>query len=87
MGVSRRSEARLHSPGKAVESGFVESFNGRLGDECLNTSQFLSIDYARCKIEAWRHDYNHRSHSSLGHLTPNEDFRRGQQRISEAADF
>jgi putative transposase len=40
-------------PGKPVENGFVESFNGRLRDECLNANQFLSIDDARCKIEAW----------------------------------
>jgi putative transposase len=54
-------------PGKPVENGFIESFNGRLRDECLNTNQFLSIDDARCKIEAWWVDYNHhRPHSSLG---------------------
>ena len=54
-------------PGKPVENGFVESFNGKLRDECLNANQFLSIEDARSKIEAWRADYNlHRPHSSLG---------------------
>jgi putative transposase len=46
-------------PGKPVENGFVESFNRHLRDECLNANQFLSIDDARCKIEAWWVDYNH----------------------------
>jgi putative transposase len=48
-------------------------FDGRLRDECLNVNQFLTIEDARAKIEAWRLDYNHhRPHSSLGHLTPSE---------------
>jgi putative transposase len=60
-------------PGKPVENAFIEAFNGRLRDECLNVHQFTSIDDAREKIEAWRVDYNaRRPHSSLGHLTPNE---------------
>ena len=60
-------------PGKPVENAFIEAFNGRLRDECLNVNQFTSIDDARAKIEAWRLDYNtQRPHSSLGHLTPNE---------------
>ena len=60
-------------PGKPVENAFIESFNGRLRDECLNVQQFTSIDDAKAKIEAWRVDYNQRRpHSSLGHLTPNE---------------
>ena len=60
-------------PGKPVENAFIESFNGRLRDECLNTHQFTSLVDAQTKIEAWRLDYNHhRPHSSLGHLTPNE---------------
>ena len=64
-------------PGKPVEHGFIESFNGRLRDECLNANQFLSIDDARSQIEAWRTDYNHhRPHSSLGHLTPSEYLKR-----------
>jgi putative transposase len=62
--------------------------SGKLRDECLNASQFLSIDDARRKFNAWWEDYNHhRPHSSLGNLTPSEYFRRGQQRTNEAADF
>jgi putative transposase len=60
-------------PGKPVDNGHVESFNGKLRDECLNTNQFLSIDDARRKIEAWRVDYNElRPHSSLGQKSPKE---------------
>ena len=60
-------------PGKPMDNGHIESFNGRLRDECLTVNQFLSIEDAKAKIEAWRIDYNrHRPHSSLGHLTPSE---------------
>ena len=47
-------------PGKPTENGHIESFNGRLRDECLNVEQFWTIDDAKQKIEAWRDDYNHR---------------------------
>jgi putative transposase len=60
-------------PGKPVENPFIESFNGRLRDECLNVHQFASLAEAQAIIEAWRVDYNtRRPHSSLGHLTPSE---------------
>jgi putative transposase len=60
-------------PGKPVENAFIESFNGRFRDECLNVHQFASIAEAQAIIEAWREDYNlRRPHSSLGHLAPNE---------------
>lgn len=60
-------------PGKPVKNAFIESFNGRLRDECLNVHQFASLAEAQDIIEAWRMDYNHhRPHSSLGHLTPSE---------------
>jgi putative transposase len=60
-------------PGKPVENAHIESFNGRLRDECLNVQQFFSLVDAKEKIEAWRIDYNHqRPHGSLGHLTPME---------------
>jgi putative transposase len=60
-------------PGKPVQNAHIESFNGRLRDECLNVHQFVSLEDAREKIEAWRIDYNQqRPHGSLGHLTPCE---------------
>ena len=59
--------------GKPTDNAFVESFNGRLRDECLNAHWFLSIADARAKIEAWRRDYNEsRPHTSLGWMTPVE---------------
>ncbi len=58
-------------PGKPTDNAFIESFNGSLRDECLDTSWFMSLDDARNKIETWRQDYNHfRPHSSLGDIPP-----------------
>ena len=76
-------------PGQPVENAFIEAFNGRLRDACLNVHQFTSIDDARAKIEAWRVDYNaRRPHSSLGHLTPNEFVAQRQaERTAFAAGF
>ena len=74
-------------PGRPVENAFIESFNGRLRDGCLNVHQFASLAEAQAIIEAWRMDYNHRRpHSSLGHLTPDEFFaqRQGTQVAEEA---
>lgn len=60
-------------PGKPVQNAFIESFNGKLRDECLNESYFTSLQDAQITIEAWRRDYNDtRPHSSLGDLTPAE---------------
>ena len=60
-------------PGKPVQNAFIESFNSKLRDECLNEHVFTSLAEARAIIAAWRHDYNHfRPHSSLGALTPTE---------------
>ena len=61
------------APGKPMQNGFVESFNGRLRDECLNEHLFTNLNEARQIIEAWRIDYNtNRPHSSLNGLTPTE---------------
>ena len=71
------------------QNSHIESFNGRLRDECLNVTQFMSIADACAKIEVWRIDYNaHRPHSSIGNLTPIEFARKRQdQRTSEAASL
>jgi putative transposase len=67
-------------PGKPTENGHIESFNGKLRDECLNTSCFMSLAHAKDTIEAWRVDFNHyRPHSSIGNLTPREFARRRAQ--------
>jgi putative transposase len=60
-------------PGRPMENGYVESFNGRLRDECLNENWFGDLAEARETIEAWRQDYNRcRPHSALGYRTPEE---------------
>jgi len=60
-------------PGKPIENAYAESFIGRLRDECLNESWFISLKHARDIIESWRIDYNEgRPHTSLGGLTPSE---------------
>lgn len=60
--------------GKPVENAFIESFNGRLRDECLNLHQFASLVDAQAIIEAWRVDiYIHHPHRSRGHVRPGID--------------
>ena len=61
------------TPGRPIENAYIESFNGKFRDECLNEHWFLSLDEVRATIERWRIDYNgDRPHSSLGDLTPEE---------------
>ena len=68
------------APGKPMQNGFVESFNGRLRDECLNEHLFPTLRHARHLIAAWRDDYNHhRPHSSLDGLTPREYHQRSEE--------
>ena len=60
-------------PGNPTDNAFVESFNGTLRSECLNTHWFLDLKEAKQLIEAWRREYNEsRPHASLGDRTPNE---------------
>jgi putative transposase len=60
-------------PGKPVDNAFIESFNGRLRDECLNSEIFLNLEDTKQKLHAWKHDYNHtRPHGSLGGMPPVE---------------
>ena len=66
---------RFIEPGKPIQNAFVESFHGRLRDECLDRHWFLGLSDARQIIEAWRQDYNRsRPHSALGYRPP-EEFR------------
>src|SRR3954470_5884802 len=59
------------APGKPMQNGFCESFNGRMRDELLNESLFFGLDHARTTISAWVHDYNdRRPHWSLGYIPP-----------------
>ena len=80
--VERKIELLHIQPGKPTQNGRVESFNGRLRDECLSVSWFQNLFDARRKIAAWRKEYNEeRPHSSLGYKTPKEFA------AAQAADF
>ena len=58
-------------PGQPLQNGFVESFSGKLRDECLNVNHFDSLNYAGGIIGIWKEEYNSiRPHSSLGYSTP-----------------
>ncbi len=72
-GVEQKIEVVHIQPGKPTQNARVESFHGRLREECLNVSWFQNLFDARRKITEWRREYNEvRPHSSLGYLTPNE---------------
>jgi len=74
-GTQWKLELAYIQPGKPVQNAYVESFNGKLRDECLNVSWFQNLRQARIRIGAWRKEYNSaRPHSSLGYKTP-EAFR------------
>ena len=68
-----RIELHFTTPGRPTQNGHIESFNGRLRDECLNANWFSSLACARDALRAWKKDYkNERPHSSLGDLAPLE---------------
>lgn len=70
-------------PGKPVQNAYIESFNGRLRDECLNANWFTSLSDARRKVETWRQDYNEqRPHSSLNYLPPAEFARKAAEMMA-----
>jgi hypothetical protein len=69
--TENKIEWRYIAPGKPMQNGFCESFNGRMRDELLNETLFFGLDHARAKIGTWTQDYNHRRpHSALGYATP-----------------
>ena len=69
----RKIQLVFIEPGRPMQNGHIESFNGRFRDECLNANWFTTLADARRKIEAWREDYNtERPHSALGYLSPDE---------------
>lgn len=68
-------------PGKPYQNGYIESFNGKLRDECLNENWFTSLQEAKRLVEEWREEYNERRpHSSLGGKTPSEMARGEEER-------
>lgn len=67
----RRVTLRLIEPGKPTQNAYIESFNGRFRDECLNEHWFAGLAHAEVIIEAWRREYNEeRPKKGLGGLTP-----------------
>ena len=81
----RSVELDFSRPGKPTDNARVESFNGRLRQECLNAHWFLSMDDAKAKIGAWRRDYNeNRPHSALGWIPPAEFARRDRSKPAPA---
>jgi putative transposase len=72
------------SPGKPMQNGIVESFNGRLRDEFLNTQVFMSLEHAEELLKLWVKDYNKiRPHSSLGDKTPDEIWKKYQRDLEK----
>jgi len=66
-------ELDFSRPGKPTDNAFIEAFNSRFRQECLNTAWFLSLDDAKSKIESWRMEYNtFRPHSAIGNISPAE---------------
>ncbi|SUP25305.1 integrase catalytic subunit [Vibrio fluvialis] len=64
---------KLIQAGKPTQNAYIESFNGKFRDECLNEHWFRDLSHARDLISLWRMDYNeNRPHSALGYLTPSE---------------
>ena len=64
---------RFMEPGKPVQNAFVESFNGKVRDECLNLHWFRLLRHARDENERWHHHYNIKCpHSALGYLSPTD---------------
>lgn len=72
-------------PGKPQQNAYVESFNGKFRDECLNQHWFTHLNDAQAKIETWRQDYNrYRPHTSLNHLSPEEYAQRFNPKVCHA---
>ena len=75
MGICNKVILDFSRPGKPTDNAFIESFNSRFRQECLNQHWFLNLNDAKEKIESWRNDYNEfRPHSSIENLPPAEFF-------------
>jgi len=88
-----RIEWHYTQPGKPTQNAFVESFNGRLRDECLNETLFSSVRHARAVLATWKHDYNYvRPHSAHGgatlvELADQADMGHARYRLDQSAMF
>ncbi|WP_374675991.1 transposase, partial [Ideonella sp.] len=76
----------LIEPGRPMQNGYIESFNGKFRDECLNEHWFQNLRQARTEIAAWRRDYNEvRPHGSIGRIPPAKYAEALRQQGSDAA--
>ena len=76
----------LIEPGRPMQNGYIESFNGRFRDECLNEHWFDNLDQARQVIAAWRRDYNEvRPHGSIGRIPPAQFAQQHRRHAGDAA--
>ena len=76
----------LIEPGRPMQNGYIESFNGKFRDECLNDHWFQTLHQARTTISAWRQDYNEvRPHSSVGRIPPARFAELHRRRAADAA--
>lgn len=81
---TRKVELAFIDPGKPTQNAYIESFNGRLRDECLNQHWFASLREARRLIQSWQEDYNERRpHSSLGYMAPAEYRRFREEEVAQ----
>ena len=84
MGYRNGVQMDFIRPGKPVENAYVESFNGKLRDECLNAHVFFSLKDAQNKLKDWQVDYNtQRPHTSIDGLTPAEYAERHKTGLQE----
>jgi putative transposase len=82
----RGVQLKLIQAGKPTQNAFIESFNGRFRDECLNEHWFTSLAHARAQVAEWRKDYNQeRPHSALGYQAPAE-FAAGWRQLPSLGD-
>ena len=71
-----------------MENGYIESFNGKFREECLNQNRFQNISEAKIIVEEWRKDYNNnRPHSAPGYLSPKEYLKRKKRRRNRKSLF
>ena len=87
MGDQHRVTLYFIQPGKPVQNAFIESFNGKFRDECLNEHQFFTLQEAQVVIEAWRREYNQkRKHSTIGDVSPMEFIQHHQDQSQVAQE-
>ena len=84
----RGIDLKLIAAGKPMQNAYIESFNGKFRDECLNDRYFNNLEHARVLINSWRRDYNEaRPHSGIGRIPPAEFAARFRSGSTNAADL